>query len=146
MGKALLGTLLIAMLLAANATVAKSQDYQAGPVWRLIYYRIKPGQEGASWKDFRENAKPIFEQAKKEGVFVDYKIFQNPLKDRPDDWDVLLAIALPNYAMLDQLEAKAAALYNKHYGSPDAAAAGAKKRGELREVIAQRLVREVSLK
>ncbi len=146
MRKALLGTLFVAMLFIANATVAQSQDYQAGPVWRLIYYRIKPGQEAASWKDFRENAKPIFEQAKKEGVFVDYKIFQNPLKDRPDDWDVLLAIALPNYAMLDQLEAKAAALYNKHYGSPDAAAAAAKKRGELREVITMRLAREVLLK
>lgn len=74
------------------------------------------------------------------------KIFQNPLKDRPADWDVLLTIALPNYAMLDQLEAKAAALYSKHYGSPEASAAAGKKRGELREVISMRLVREVSLK
>ncbi|MGH8772987.1 MAG: hypothetical protein ACREV2_17700 [Burkholderiales bacterium] len=59
---------------------------------------------------------------------------------------MLLAIALPNFAMLDQLEAKAAALYNRHFGSPEAAAAAAKKRGELREVISMRLVREVSLK
>ncbi|MGH9838617.1 MAG: hypothetical protein ACREEM_07530 [Blastocatellia bacterium] len=146
MKKVLLGTLLFVTMLGANPALAQNPNTSDGPVWRLIYYRINPGQEAASWKDFRENAKPIFEQAKKEGVFLDYKIFQNPLKDRPDDWDVLLAIALPNYAMLDQLEAKAAALYNKHYGSPDAAAAAARKRGELREVITMRLAREVLLK
>ncbi len=146
MKKALLAALFLVMPLLTNEAFAQSPNSDNGPVWRLIYYRIKPGQEAASWQDFRENAKPIFEMAKKEGVFVDYKILQNPLKDRPDDWDVLLVIALPNYAMLDQLEAKAAALYNKHYGSPEAAAAAAKKRGELREVIAQRLAREVLLK
>ncbi len=143
MRKALLGTLFVTTLLVAN-NAAFAQN--PGPVWRMIYYRIKPGQDAASWKDFQENLKPIFEQAKKEGTFLDYKIFQNPLKARPDDWDVLLTIALPNYAMLDQLEAKAAALYSKHYGSPEASAAAGKKRGELREVISMRLVREVSLK
>lgn len=111
----------------------------------MVYYRIKPGQEGASWKDFQENAKPIFEQWKKEGIVTDYKIFQNPLKDRPDDWDVVLLLAHPNYAALDQ-EAKVGVAYLKHYGSPEAAAAAAKKRSELREVITTRLVREVLLK
>ncbi|MBA3355566.1 MAG: hypothetical protein H0U18_06425, partial [Pyrinomonadaceae bacterium] len=100
----------------------------------------------ASWKDFRENAKPIFELWKKEGIVTDYKIFQNPLKDRPDDWDVMLSIGYPNYAALDMLEAKVGAIYNKHYGSPEATAAAVKKRADSREVIAIRLVREVSLK
>lgn len=144
MRKALLGTLFVATLLVANAT-AQSQTSEAGPVWRMVYYRIKPGQEGASWKDFQENAKPIFEQWKKEGIVTDYKIFQNPLKDRPDDWDVVLLLAHPNYAALDQ-EAKIGAAYLKHHGSQEAAAAAAMKRRELREVITTRLVREVLLK
>ena len=76
---------------------------------------------------------------------TDYKIFQNPLKDRPDDWDVVLLLAHPNYAAMDQ-EAKVGAAYLKHYGSSEAAAAAATKRRELREVISTRLVREVSLK
>ncbi len=146
MKKALSATQFLVMLLFSNDGFAQTQNSDNRPVWRMIYYRIKPGQEAASWKDFQENAKPIFEMAKKEGVFLDYKIFENSLKDRPDDWDVLLAIALPNFAMLDQLEAKAAAIYSKHYGSPEKAAEAAKKRGELREVISMRLVREVLLK
>ncbi|MGH8694362.1 MAG: hypothetical protein ACREVM_09070 [Burkholderiales bacterium] len=145
MRKALLGTLFVATLLVANATFAQNPNYEAGPVWRLTYYRIKPGQEAASWKDFSENAKPIFELWKKEGIVTDYKIFQNPLKQRPDDWDVVLLLAHPNYAAMDQ-DAKVAAAYNKHYGSPEKAAEAAKQRRELREVIATRLVREVMLK
>ncbi len=145
MRKVLSGTLLVATLLVANATLAQSQNNEAGPVWRMVYYRIKPGQEAACWKDFRENGKPIFEQWKKEGIVTDYKIIQNPLKDHPGDWDIALLLAHPNYAALDQ-EAKIAAAYLKRYGSPEAAAAAAKRRGELREVIATRLVREVSLK
>ncbi len=145
MRKASLGILLVATLLVANATLAQSQNNEAGAVWMMVYYRIKPGQEAAAWKDFRENGKPIFELWKKEGILMDYKLFQNPFKERPDDWDVQLLLAYPNYAALDQ-EAKIAAAYLKHFGSPEAAAAAAKKRTELREILSMRLVREVSLK
>ena len=144
MKKVLLGTLLAVMLIA-GFVAAQSPNYENGPVWRVVYYRIKPGQEAACWKDFQENFKPIFELWKKEGVVTDYRIFQNPLKARPDDWDIVLWLAHPNYAALDQ-EAKIAAAYLKHYGSPEAAAAAAKKRSELRETVATHLVREVSLK
>ncbi len=147
MRKALVGMLFVATLLVAvNAAFAQNPNYEAGTVWRMVYYRIKPGQEDAFWKDFREASKVVVEQAKKEGVMTDYKIFLNPLKDRPDDWDVMLSIGYPNYAALDMLEAKVGAIYNKHYGSPEATAAAVKKRADSREVITIRLVREVSLK
>lgn len=112
----------------------------------MIYYRINPGQEQVFWNDIHENFKPMSGQAKKDGVFIDYSMFLNPFKERADDWDVLLTIAYPNYAALDQLEAKAAVLYRKQHGSEDAVAAAVKKRNAPREVIAVRLVREISLK
>jgi hypothetical protein len=52
----------------------------------------------------------------------------------------------PNYAALDQLDAKGAPVVVKHYGSWEAAFESAKKRAELREVIASHLAREVSVK
>ncbi len=141
------GALLLAlMLIVANTVSAQNPYREDGPVWRMIYFRIKPGQDAAFWKDFHETARPVFEMAKKEGFFLDYKVFANPFKSGPDDWDVLLGLELPNYAMLDQLEARAAALYLKHFGSAEAAAASQKKRDEYREVLSIRLVREVMLK
>jgi hypothetical protein len=49
---------------------------------------------------------------------------------------MILLLRRPNYAALDQ-EAKVAAGYAWHFGSPEAAAA--KKRAEFREALATRL-------
>jgi len=145
MRKALSRTLFVAALLFAHVGFAQEAVYDNGPVWRMVYYRINPGQEQVFWNDIHENFKPMSEQAKKTGVFLDYKMFLNPYKDDPEDWDVLLMLAYPNYAALDQLEAKAAVVYQKQHGSEDAIAAAVKKRNASREVVAVRLVREIEL-
>jgi hypothetical protein len=44
---------------------------------------------------------------------------------------------------IDQLEAKAATVVAKHYGSREAAMEAAKKRTELRELVASHLAEEV---
>jgi hypothetical protein len=49
----------------------------------------------------------------------------------------------PNFAALDQLDAKAATISTKHYGSREAMLEAAKKRSEIREVVASKLAREV---
>jgi hypothetical protein len=133
-------------LFITNVTRTQNPNVQDGPVWRQFSYRIKPGQQAAFWQDFRDNGKPIFELAKKEGTLVDYKLFVNAFKTKPDEWDVMLVMLLPNYAMLDQLEARIVAIYHKHYGSPAATAAAVKKRDEYREIIGDKIVREVILK
>ena len=146
MRKVLLTAILASTLLAAIPAFAQSPNFDPGPVWRVTYYHIKPGQGDAFWKDFRENAKPIFEEFKKAGLIVDYKTFTNPVTDHPGDWNVALSVSYPNYAALDQMAAKGASIVNKHYGSRDAALAAAKKLDDVREVIASHLAREVTSK
>ncbi len=146
MKRVLAAWLFVSAMLIVHTASAQNRNYQEGPVWRQFSYRIKPGQESAFWNDFRENGKPIFEMAKKEGVLVDYRLYLNPFKAAPGDWDVMLVMVLPNYAMLDQLEARIVAIYNRHYGSPEATAAAVKKRNEYREIIGDRIIREVTLK
>jgi hypothetical protein len=146
MRKVLLTAIFAATLLAAIPASAQSPNFDPGPVWRVTYYHIKPGQADAFWKDFRENTKPIFEEFKKAGWIVDYKTFTNPVTDHPGDWNVALSVSYPNYAALDQLAAKAASIVNKHFGSREAALAAAKKQDDVREVIASHLAREVMSK
>ena len=133
-------------LLMASAMLAQNPNYDVGPVWRVTYYSIKPGQGDAFWKDFRENIKPLYEEYKKAGFILEYKAFINPVLDHPHDWDAAIGLLYPNYAALDQLDAKGASVVVKHYGSREAAFESAKKRAELREVIASHLAREVSVK
>jgi len=143
MRKVLLTAILASTLLAAIPAFAQSPNFDPGPVWRVTYYHLKPGQADAFWKDFRENTKPIFEEFKKAGWIVDYKTFTNPVTDHPGDWNVALSVSYPNYAAFDQLAAKGASIANKHFGSREAALASAKKLDDVREVIASHLAREV---
>jgi hypothetical protein len=131
------------MLLSALSMYAQSPNYDVGPVWRVTYYHIKPGQSEAFWKDIRENLKPVYADLKKEGLISDYKMWLNDTTDHPGDWDVALGTLYPNYAALDAIDAKAATVVAKHYGSREAMIEAGKKRADLREVVASKLAREV---
>lgn len=146
MTRALSIFLFAATLLTASSAFAQSPNYDVGPVWRVNYYSIKTGQGDAFWKDFRENLKPVYDEFKKAGLITDYKAFTNPEVDHPHDWDVAIAIMYPNWAALDQLDAKGASIATKHYGSRDAMIDAVKKRADLRELISSRLAREVTPK
>jgi hypothetical protein len=146
MRKVLWSMLFVVTLLTALPAYAQSPNYDVGPVWRVVYYHIKPGQGEAFWKDIRENLKPVYADFKKEGFIVDYKMWLNDTTDHPGDWDVALGILYPNYAAMDTIDAKAATIAAKHYGSRDAMIEAGKKRNDIREVVANKLAREVTPK
>ena len=143
MRKVLLATLFVVMLLTALPGRAQNPNYDAGPVWRVTYYHITPGQGEAFWKDFRENLKPVYDAVKKEGMITDYKVWTNVTTDGPNDWDVAVGLLFPNWAALDQIDAKAATISAKHYGSREAMIEAGKKRNEIREVVLSKLAHEV---
>ena len=143
MRKFLWATLFVAALLCALPTIAQNPNYDVGPVWRVTYYHIKPGQAESFWKDFRENLKPVYDAVKKEGMITDYKVWGNITTNNPGDWDVAVGLLFPNYAALDQIDAKAATISTKHYGSREAMIEAGKKRTEIREVVASHLAREL---
>ena len=68
MRKALWAILFVATLLTALPSRAQNPNYDVGPVWRVTYFHLKPGQGEAFWKDFRENLKPVYDAVKKEGM------------------------------------------------------------------------------
>jgi hypothetical protein len=79
MQKLLSMAVLTATLLMASAMLAQNPNYEVGPVWRVTYFSIKPGQGDVFWKDFRENIKPVYEEFKKAGYILEYKAFVNPV-------------------------------------------------------------------
>ena len=143
MRKTVCAALFVIALFAAVPGFAQNPNYDVGPVWRVVYYRIKPGQGEAFWKDFRENLKPTYATLKKEGILSDYKVWTNVTTDNPNDWDVALGLMFPNWAALDQGDARAATIIAKQYGSREAMIEAGKKRNDLREVVASKLAHEV---
>lgn len=130
-------------LLSAVSGLAQNPNFDVGPVWRVTYFHLRPGMGDVFWSDFRQHIKPILDEQKKQGLISDYKAFTNPTLNQPNDWDVALAVLYSNWAALDQIDAKAATVAVKHYGSREAALEAARKRSEIREVISSHLAREV---
>jgi hypothetical protein len=140
-------TVVVFLVAVLNASLgfAQNPNYDVGGVWRVTYMHLKPGMGDVFWNDFRQHIKPVLDEQKKQGLISDYT-FINPTTNQPNDWDVALAILYPNWASLDQIDAKAATIVAKHYGSREAAFEAARKRSDIREVVASHLAREVTPK
>ena len=113
MRKVILATLFVVTLLTALSTLAQNPNYDNGPIWRVVYYHIKPGRSEPLWKDFREHVKPTYDAIKKEGILSDYKVWTNVTTDHPQDWDVAVGLMFPNWAALDQSDARTATIAAK---------------------------------
>jgi hypothetical protein len=146
MRKSLFVAVFVAVLMSAASSYAQSPFYNPGPVWRVVYVHLKPGQGDAFWKDVQQNLKPVYDEQKKAGLITDYKFWTNPVSDGPNDWDVAIGLLYANYAALDEVAAKAATITIKHYGTREAALEAGKKRNEIGEVVSNKLAREVTLK
>jgi len=136
----------LVLLSAASPLVAQSRHYSNGPVWRVVYFDIKPGMTDPFWTDIKENLQPIFDDYKKQGWLVDYKFYTNPVAEHPGDWNVAVALEYKNWGTIDEMGEKATTLVEKHYGSHQASTDAGKKRSEYATVVRNSLAREVTLK
>jgi hypothetical protein len=131
--------------------VAVAQDHWTeGPVWSIEFYRTTPGHFDDYLKYIRQNVLPQNEEAKKQGLVLDQKVFvKSPAS--PEDWDIAFATLYKNMAALDysaELDKKGKAIAEKHYktGDEDKQREMIKPRLDWRTYLGTQLVREVSLK
>jgi len=137
--------LVVFLLLLAPALFAQ-EHYTEGPLWRVTLIRVKPTHMDEYLTSIRQSGKPFYEEEKKQGMIVDYKIFFKETKHNPDDWDICIAIEYKNHAAMDGLDAKGEAVRDKILGGKSQAHQIAEKREEIREVISSELLQEVFLK
>jgi hypothetical protein len=146
MKRTLAKLLFVASMLGAVAAYPQNPNYNVGPVWRVIYLHIKPGEGDAFWGDVRQHLKPVYDEEKKQGLISDYKFYVNPVANQPNDWNAAIAILYPNYAALDQLAGKGETIAAQHYGSRQAMLDAGKNRANLTDLVSNHLAREVTLK
>ena len=142
--KKLYGLLAFALLLAP--ALYAQEHYTQGPVWRVVLVRVKPTHMDEYLTSLRQSSKPFFEEEKRQGLIVDYKIFFKETKHSPDDWDLCLAVEYKNYAAMDGLDAKFEAIRDKVLGGKQPAQQIGEKRQEYRETVSSELLQEIFLK
>jgi hypothetical protein len=119
--------------------------YTEGPVWGITMVKTKPGMNDDYLKTLAKIYKSTNDEMKKQGLIMDYKVLLGN-DATPQDFDILLMVEYKNMAAFDGLREKADPIADKILGGEDAQRQGAIKRMEIREIMGNKLMREVTLK
>jgi hypothetical protein len=119
--------------------------YSEGPVWTITMVKTKPGMDDDYLKTLSKIYKATNEEAKKQGLILDYKILLGDAST-PQDFNILLMEEYKNMAALDNLRDKIDPINAKIIGNEDVQRQGAVKRMEIREIMGGKLMREITLK
>ncbi|MFZ0310259.1 MAG: hypothetical protein WAL89_18950 [Candidatus Sulfotelmatobacter sp.] len=133
------------VLLFAPSMFAQ-EHYTEGPIWRVTLIRVKPTHMDDYLTTLRQSTKAVYEESKKQGSIIDYKVFLKETKNNPEDWDICIAVEYRNHAALDGLAAKGEAVRDKILGGKAPAQQLNEKRAEIREIVSSELLQEIFLK
>jgi hypothetical protein len=107
--------------------------------------RTKPGKFEDYMKWVATVWKQTYEEAKKAGFVIAYKVYTCDPRS-PSDPDLILEVTYPNMAALDGLNDKFDPIAEKVEGSVKKADQNEMERGNIREVLGSVLTRELVLK
>jgi hypothetical protein len=119
--------------------------YTEGTVWSLTFVRTKYGMSNEYIRNLASVYRKIEDDLKKEGLIVSYKIFMGSAANK-DDWDIMTMTEYKNMAALDGMEEKVYALVTRHFGTEEKVKEAVVKRSEIRDILGEKLVRELILK
>lgn len=128
-----------------TATSASTAPYTEGSVWEITLIHVKPGMGDDYLKGLAKNLKATLEEEKKQGLIVSYKVLLGDAST-PGDFNIMNMVEYKNMAALDNLREKTDPIATKLLGSEDQMRQNAMKRAELREIIGNKTMREITLK
>ncbi len=128
-----------------TASSGSTAPYTEGAVWDITMVKTKPGMSDDYLKNLAHAYKSTSDEAKKQGIIMDYKIFIGDAAGH-DDFDILLMVEYKNMAALDGLRDKTDPIAQKLIGGEDQQRQGSVKRMEIREILGTKTMREITLK
>jgi hypothetical protein len=143
--RTLVGSLVLIVLIVGISVFAQvNRPFHNGSVWNIAFIRMKPGMETAYLNYLAGQWKANQEASKKEGLILSYKVLTVE-GHTPGEWNVMLMTEYKNLAAMEANEDKADALAQKVVGDDEKQRQGYRERLEIREVMGDRLAREIML-
>ncbi len=139
-----LASVLFLLFIPANI-LAQDLPYDEGSVWEISYIRTKAPYFEDYIKNLSSGWKQVMEQSKKEGIIQDYMVLSSDPSNK-NDWDLMLMIKYKNMAALDNLESKMQKIQADLFGNKEERQAGAVARNDIRELLGNRLARQLMIK
>ncbi len=141
----LVGSLIILILTLSIVVVAQvSRPFRNGSVWNVAFIRMKPGMETAYLNYIATDWKRNQEASKKEGLILSYKVLTTEAHGG-GDFNIMLMTEYKDLATMEANENKADNLAQQVIGNDQKQMQGYKERLEIREVLQDRLAREIVL-
>ncbi len=72
------------------------ERYTEGPVWQCDSYEVMPDMWNSYLDWLRGNSKPQYDEAKKQGLIMDWKVFI-PSQRMSDGTDIVICALFPSY-------------------------------------------------
>ena len=141
----LVASLAIALLIAGVSDYAQvNRPYHNGTVWNISFIRIKPGMDSAYMNYLASSWKAEQEAQKKDGNIVSYKVMSVE-GHNTGEFNLMLMTEYKSLAAMEASEDKADAVAQKVVGNDETQMKGYNDRLAIREIIGDRLAREVIL-
>jgi hypothetical protein len=139
------GSLTLVALIAGISVYAQvNRPYHPGSVWNIAFIRIKPGMDTAYLSYVANQWKAEQEAQKKDGNIISYKVLSVEAHT-PGEYNLMLMTEYKSLAAMEANEDKADAVAQKVVGNDEKQMQGYKERSEIREVLGERLAREIIL-
>lgn len=138
---------LVAVFIATlgfSAYAQAKRPYRDGSVWQMNFIRMKPGMETAYLTYIANDWKRSQEAAKKEGLILSYKVITTD-GHTPGDWNIVLMTEHKDLATMEANQDKGQALVQRLIGDDQKQMQGYKDRLEIRDIIGDRIGREIVL-
>ena len=139
-------TSLIVLILTVSVVVMAQvkRPYQNGSVWSIGFIQMKPGMETAYLNYIAGDWKREQEALKKDGQIISYKVLTTETHGS-NDWNIMLLTEYKDLATMEANEAKADNLLQTVIGTDEKQMQGYRDRLQIREVLENRLAREIVL-
>jgi hypothetical protein len=132
------------MLLGVTVYAQVSRPYRNGTVWDISFIRVKPGMNEAYMNYLCGQWKNMQEAQKSAGLILSYKVIGTEAHGSTD-WNLMLMTEYKDLASMEANEQKAEAVAEKIVGDDQKQMQGYRDRSEIREIMADRLAREIVL-
>jgi hypothetical protein len=141
----LVSSLIVLISTLSIVVVAQvNRPYRNSSVWNVAFIRMKPGMETAYLSYIATDWKRNQEASKKEGLILSYKVLTTEAHGG-GDFNIMLMTEYKDLATMEANENKADNLAQQIVGNDQKQMQGYKDRLEIREVLQNRLAREITL-
>jgi hypothetical protein len=131
--------------IASLCSAQSDAPFTEGPVWNITMVKVKPGLGDQYLKGLAKTLKGTLDEAKKQNFIISYKILLGDAAT-PQDFNILVMVESKNMAALDNAREKFDPITKKVVGSTEEQEKTAVQRLEIREIVGNKLMREITLK